>query len=262
MRYYVVDAFTDAVFSGNPAGVCVAEEELSAAMMQQIAAENNLSETAFVVKRGEPGEYGLRWFTPKAEIDLCGHATLGAAYVVARYIAPRIQCMHFHTQVSGELTARCSKGLFELDFPTRAPKPVEITALMQEAVGVSVLEAHLSRDLMLVLPNADAVRAAIPNMERLATLDGMAVIITATGDETGVDFVSRFFAPKVGVAEDPVTGSAHCTLIPYWAQKLGKDSMLARQLSARGGTLFCKLDGERVRIAGKAALYLQGQIFV
>jgi PhzF family phenazine biosynthesis protein len=261
MRYYVVDAFTDAVFSGNPAGVCVAEQELSAAVMQQIAAENNLSETAFVVKRGEPGEYSLRWFTPKAEIDLCGHATLGAAYVIARYVAPRIQCMHFYTQVSGELTVRCSKGLFELDFPARAPKPVELTAPMREVAGAPVLEARLSRDLMLVLPDADAVRAANPDMEKLSALDGMGVILTAPGGEKGVDFVSRFFAPKVGVPEDPVTGSAHCTLIPYWAQRLGKDSMLAKQLSARGGTLYCRLDGDRVRIAGKAALYLQGQIF-
>ncbi len=133
MRYYVVDAFTDAVFSGNPAGVCVAEQELSAAMMQQIAAENNLSETAFVVKRGEPGEYGLRWFTPKAEIDLCGHATLGAAYVIARYVAPRVQCMHFYTQVSGELTVRCSKGLFELDFP--APRAQACGAHSSHAGG-------------------------------------------------------------------------------------------------------------------------------
>lgn len=262
MRYYVVDAFTDAVFSGNPAGVCVAERELPAATMQQIAAENNLSETAFIEKRSEPGEYDLRWFTPKAEIDLCGHATLGAAYVVARYIAPRIQCMHFYTQVSGELTVRCNKGLFELDFPARAPKPIELTAAMGEAISAPVLEAHLSRDLMLVLPDADAVRTANPDMEKLAALDGMGVIITAPGGEAGVDFVSRFFAPKVGVVEDPVTGSAHCTLIPYWAQKLGKESMLARQVSGRGGTLYCRLDSERVRIAGRAALYLQGQIFV
>jgi len=262
MRYYVVDAFTDAVFSGNPAGVCVAEQELSAATMQLIAAENNLSETAFVVKRGEPGEYGLRWFTPKAEIDLCGHATLGAAYVVTRYIAPRIQSMRFHTQVSGELTVRCSKGLFELDFPARAPQPTELVTAMGEAIGAPVLEAHISRDLMLVLPDANAVRLAAPDMEKLAALDGMGVIITAPGGEESVDFVSRFFAPKVGVPEDPVTGSAHCTLIPYWSQKLNKESMLARQLSGRGGALYCRLDGDRVRIAGKAALYLQGQIYV
>ncbi len=262
MRYYVVDAFTDAVFSGNPAGVCVTEQELAAATMQQIAAENNLSETAFVHKRSDVGDYGLRWFTPTAEIDLCGHATLGAAYIIARYIAPRIQCMRFHTQVSGELTVRCSKGLFELDFPARSPEPIPVDAAMAKAVGAPVLEAHLSRDLMLLLPDAKAVREAKPDIELVKGLTGMGLIITAPGDEQGTDFVSRFFAPKVGIAEDPVTGSAHCTLIPYWSNRLNKEQMLAKQVSARGGTLHCRMDGERVRIGGRAALYLSGQIFV
>jgi predicted PhzF superfamily epimerase YddE/YHI9 len=260
MRYYVVDAFTDAVFFGNPAGVCVAEQELSAAMMQQIAAENNLSETAFVVKRGEPGEYGLRWFTPKAEIDLCGHATLGAAYVIARYVAPRVQCMHFYTQVSGELTVRCSKGLFELDFPARAPKPVELTAPMREAAGVPVLEAHLARDLMLVLP------ARTPCARQIRIWNGLRRS-TAWALSSPRRVMKRMwilyplFCPQGRGTGRPGHRSAHCTLIPYWAQRLGKESMLARQLSARGGTLYCRLDGGRVRIAGKAALYLQGQIF-
>lgn len=261
MRYYVVDAFTDAVFAGNPAGVCMPDETLPAKTMQQIAAENNLSETAFVYKRAQAGEYDLRWFTPKSEIDLCGHATLGTAYIVSRFANPGISVMQFHTQ-SGILTVTRRGDLFEMDFPSRMPAPIPLTPLMEEALGMPVLEAHLSRDILFVLPDAQAVRTVTPDFIKLAALEGLGVIVTAPGDEPCVDFVSRFFCPDLGVNEDPVTGSAHCNLIPFWAERLHKTELLARQLSERGGTLYCALQGDRVKISGRAVLYLQGELFI
>lgn len=258
MRYYVVDAFADALFQGNPAGVCLLDRPLETDAMQRIAAENNLAETAFVAPNG--ADFDLRWFTPKVEIDLCGHATLASAYVVSRFVQPDLATVRFHTQ-SGLLSVTKRDGFFELDFPARPPVGAEITPLMRRAAGCTVLEAHRSRDLLLLAEDEKTVRNLQPDMEAIRQIpDCAAVIITAKGIEA--DFVSRFFAPNLGVPEDPVTGSAHSTLIPFWAERLGKTRMSARQLSERGGSLACEHCGSRVKIAGKAVLYLSGEIFV
>ncbi len=258
MRYYIVDAFADKLFSGNQAGVCLLEQWLPKDSMQNIAAENNLAETAFVVK--QDGYFGLRWFTPEMEIDLCGHATLATAFVISTVVEPDLQTMRFET-MSGTLTVEKTGDMLEMDFPARMPSPIPVTSLMEEAIGQKVLEAHLSRDVMLVVESQQQVAQLQPNLDLLGTIPGcMAVIVTAKGDSA--DFVSRFFAPGAGIPEDPVTGSAHSTLIPYWAKQLGKQTMVARQLSKRGGTLYCKNAGERVKIAGRSVLYLQGEILL
>ena len=260
MKYYVVDAFADAVFKGNPAGVCLLEGECDDVIMQNIAAENNLSETAFVTKR--EGYYDLRWFTPKVEIDLCGHATLGSAYVVMNYLETTATEVHFETK-SGRLTVRRREDLYELDFPARKSEQIKVTVEMERAIDTPILEAYSSnhsRDLLLLLENERQIKNVVPDFGLLKELASHAVTITAKGDT--VDFVSRFFAPNMGVAEDPVTGSAHTGLIPLWAERLNKKNMTAVQLSQRSGTLFCEERGDRVKIAGKAILYLQGEIFI
>jgi len=258
MLYYVVDAFTDKLFRGNPAGVCLPEKWPDEALMQSIAAENNLAETAFVVRNGD--HYDLRWFTPEMEIDLCGHATLATAFVLANYTGDDSRVMRFHTQ-SGVLTV-CKKGdLYEMDFPSRKPKRTQVLPLMERALGVPVLEAYQSRDLLVLLRGQEDVLRIEPDYKLMCEIPGcFAMIATAEGKEA--DFVSRFFAPGAGVPEDPVTGSAHATLIPFWAERLNKRKLLARQLSGRGGTLYCEDCGERVKIAGYAVLYLQGEIKV
>ena len=256
MKYYIVDAFADKLFSGNPAGVCLLDEWLEDEIMQNIAAENNLAETAFVVKREK--YYDLRWFTPNMEIDLCGHATLASAFVVTNFLDKGISDMDFHTK-SGVLSVKKIDDLFEMDFPSRKPEQLVVTPQMTQAAGVPVLEAHLSRDMLFLLENESQVQNLQPDFNLIAKLpECFALIVTAKGDS--VDFVSRFFAPNAGVPEDPVTGSAHSTLIPFWAERLNKDKMIAKQLSKRGGTLYCQNHGERVRIAGYAVLYLQGEI--
>ena len=256
--YYVVDAFADAPFAGNPAGVCLPDVPLADELMQKIAAENNLPETAFVVKNG--AAWDLRWFTPETEIDLCGHATLGTAFVLDRCAGAPGPYV-FRTK-SGELLVVRKGDLLEMDFPSRPPVSVPVVPSMSEALGARVLEAHQSRDLVLVLESTDVVRRLAPDMDQLQAIpDAFGVIVTAKG-EGDADFVSRFFAPGAGIPEDPVTGSAHSTLIPFWAERLNKKSMKARQLSPRGGTLFCEHVGDRVKIAGTARLYLQGNIFV
>ncbi|MCL2404545.1 MAG: PhzF family phenazine biosynthesis protein [Defluviitaleaceae bacterium] len=259
MKYFIVDAFTDELFKGNQAGVCITNEWPDDYLMQKIAFENNLSETAFVVKQGS--HYGLRWFTPKVEVDLCGHATLAAAYVVLNFseISAANTNVQFETK-SGILTVTKVGDLYEMDFPSREPRQIELTANMCNAIGATALEAHLSRDLVLLLDSEQQVRDLSPNFDLIKQLGYFAVVVTAKGID--IDFVSRFFTPGAGVPEDPVTGSAHSTLIPFWAKRLGKDKMVARQLSARGGTLYCENHGERVKISGKAVLYLQGEIFV
>lgn len=257
MKYYVVDAFTNELFKGNQAGVCLPGEWPTDEIMQKIAFENNLSETAFVVKQGD--SYGLRWFTPTVEVDLCGHATLASAYVVFNFINKNSNVIEFETK-SGTLAVQKFDDLYEMDFPSRKPNPVKLTPQMSQAIGISAQEAHLSRDLVLLLDNEQQVRDLTPNFDLIKKLDYFAVVVTAKGEK--VDFVSRFFTPQAGVPEDPVTGSAHCSLIPFWAERLGKSEMIARQLSQRGGILFCKNDDTRVKIAGKAVLYLQGEIFV
>lgn len=257
MEYYIVDAFTESPFGGNPAGVCLPEQPLPEGLMQSIAAENNLPETAFAVANGD--EYDLRWFTPEHEMDLCGHATLATAYVLGRFRTPEKDAYVFHTQ-SGPLGVQRKGDLLEMDFPSRPPERVPVTPAMAEAIGAEVLEAHRSRDLVLVLDSAETVAALEPDMNKLKALpDAFGLIVTARGAD-GADFVSRFFAPGAGIPEDPVTGSAHSTLIPFWAGRLGKDAMTARQLSRRGGTLYCRNAGRRVRIGGHARLYLRGKI--
>lgn len=256
MKYYVVDAFTKDIFGGNPAGVCLADRPLTDEQMQSIASENNLAETAFVKPRGE--DFDLRWFTPEMEIDLCGHATLGTAFVLSQLVDSSLTVMRFHT-LSGVLTVTKKDELYEMDFPSRAPAEVLVDPRLNGALGVPVLETHLSRDLLAVVENEEALLSIRPDFALLSTIpDCLAVVATAKG--TDADFVSRFFAPNAGVPEDPVTGSSHATLIPFWSGRLGKKEMLAKQRSKRGGTLYCADRGDRVTIAGHAALYLSGEI--
>lgn len=258
MKYYVVDAFTDTLFGGNPAGVCLPDCELDDATMQNIAAENNLSETAFVWKRD--GFYDLRWFTPVCEIALCGHATLGSAYVLTHFVDPDASELRFETK-SGTLTVTKADDLYILDFPARQVKPVEVTAQMEQAIGARVLEAYTrAEDLLLLLEDENTIAHLSPDFEKVNALSKHAVTVTAKGDT--VDYVSRFFAPNMGIPEDPVTGSAHCTLIPFWAKRFGKSKLTARQLSKRGGRLWCEDADVRVKIGGKAVLYLTGEINV
>jgi PhzF family phenazine biosynthesis protein len=256
-----VDAFTDRLFGGNPAGVCLLESELPAETLQMIAFENNLAETAFVLSKG--GEFSLRWFTPELEMDLCGHATLAAACVLMDCLPVSADTVSFST-LSGVLTVRRGgNGLYVMDFPSRMPVPVPVPPLLEEALGCTVSEAYRSRDLVAVTDSEDTVRSLAPNIELIRKISSelaFAVAVTAPGDSC--DFVSRFFAPNAGIFEDPVTGSAHSELIPLWHKKLGKAAMLARQLSKRGGTLYCEDAGERVFIGGRAVCYLRGEIFV
>jgi PhzF family phenazine biosynthesis protein len=257
MKYFIVDAFTDTLFKGNPAGVCMLDDVLDVATMQNIAAENNLSETAFVLKK--EAHYYLRWFTPVTEIDLCGHATLGTAYVISNFYDTSADEIRFETK-SGILTVTKSDDMFILDFPTSNTKECEVTKAMEQAIGCPVNEAHASRDLMLLLDKEQEVLNISPDISQIARIAEHGVIVTAKGDD--VDFVSRFFAPNVGVNEDPVTGSIHTALIPFWAKRLDKKSMVSRQLSKRGGTLFCEDCGDRVKIGGKVVLYLKGEILI
>ncbi|WP_409340586.1 PhzF family phenazine biosynthesis protein [Paenibacillus sp. MBLB4367] len=256
MKYYVVDAFASKVFEGNPAGVCIMNEWLSDDIMQKIAIENNLSETAFAVKEGD--SYRLRWFTPGNEIDLCGHATLATAYVISTFYEKAMKSIRFQT-LSGELIVVKKGDLYEMDFPSRMPEVHPLTDQMVDALGVKPKETYLGRDLMFVLESESDVIHLDPDFTKLSSLpDGLGVLVTAKSEQ--YDFVSRSFFPKINVNEDPVCGSAHCNFIPYWAGRLNKREMTARQVSKRGGTLFCKLSGERVKISGQAALYSVGDI--
>lgn len=254
---YQVDAFTSRVFSGNPAAVCPLEAWLPDPTLQAIAAENNLSETAYLVGRG--GEYAIRWFTPATEVDLCGHATLASAHVVFSRLETGLAELHFSSR-SGPLSVTRDGDLLSLDFPARPPAPCPAPAGLAEALGQPPRQVLAARDLMAVYDDEGVVRGLRPDMGRIAALDTFAVIVTAPGRDC--DFVSRFFAPAKGVPEDPVTGSAHCALIPYWSRRLGKARLHARQVSARGGELYCELRGDRVAIAGRAAPYLEGTIEV
>lgn len=254
---FQLDAFTDRPFGGNPAAVVLLDEWLDDARLQAIGAENNLSETAFVIPR--EAESPLRWFTPAVEVDLCGHATLAAAHVLFRECFPARDEVSFGTR-SGRLGVRRQGDLLAMDFPSRPGSPAALTEAMAGAVDRRPREALLARDLMLVFEREEDVRSLRPDLARIAALDAFAVIATAPGD--AVDFVSRFFAPRAGVPEDPVTGSAHCTLVPYWARRLGKAKLVARQLSARGGDLVCEHRGDRTIIAGNVVEYLRGEIEV
>lgn len=257
VEYYIIDAFADRVFQGNPAGVCLLERELPPEVMQSIAAENNLSETAFLLK--ERDAYRLRWFTPTFEIDLCGHATLASAYAVCTIAEPGRRQVEFST-ASGILRVRRRGDSYEMDLPNREPRPVEITPELIRALGAEPLALYAARDLFAVLPDEQAVRDYAPDYSRLLPLtDFLGICVTAPGKDA--DFVSRFFCPELQL-EDPVTGSAHSALAPLWAGKLGRTSLTARQLSRRGGTLVCEVSEETVTVCGGAALYLRGQLYL
>ena len=258
MKQYIVDAFTEKVFAGNPAAVCIMDEWLPEDVMLDITRENNLSETAFAVKEGD--HYHLRWFTPGGEIDLCGHATLATSYVIFRFIEPELEEVHFET-LSGRLIVTKKGEIYELDFPAYRLNKVEVTQEMLDAVGVDIVEAYLDRDLLCVLKSEEDVRNFAPDFDKIKNLkDGLLLNITAPGSEC--DCVSRSFAPKLDVNEDPVCGSAHCHIIPYWATRLGKEEIVACQASRRGGTLYCRSKGDRVVLGGKAALFSIAEIFL
>jgi predicted PhzF superfamily epimerase YddE/YHI9 len=239
------------------AAVCPLDAWLPDATMQAIAAENNLAETAFFTPEGS--DYALRWFTPTVEVDLCGHATLASGHVVLNYLEPNRERVSFRTVKAGTLTvSRRGDGL-AMDFPARPAQPCEPPAGLLAALGGAARQVRRARDHLVVYDSAAEVVALKPDLAALGKVDCWAAIVTAPGDN-GIDFVSRFFAPAQGVPEDPVTGSAHCTLVPYWAQRLGKTDFEARQVSRRGGALRCTLDGDRVGIGGKAVTYLEGRI--
>ena len=259
---YQVDAFTSQAFTGNPAAVCPLDAWLPDELMQKIAAENALSETAFLVPRGVDWE--LRWFTPLVEVDLCGHATLATAFVLMTELEPGRTQTRFHTQ-AGPLTVTRAGDQYTLDLPARPSVRAEAPAGLLEALGAQPIEVARARDLIIVLRDADAVRALTPDFGALAKLpDVFAVCCTApgTGRDADVDFVSRFFAPAEGVPEDPVTGSSHCTLAPFWANRLGKDHLRARQVSRRGGDIECILVGDRVHLLGRAVLVKTGTLLL
>jgi PhzF family phenazine biosynthesis protein len=259
IKMYQADAFTDKLFRGNPAAICMLEYWLPETIMQAIAAENNLAETAFIVT-SEIG-YEIRWFTPTVEVDLCGHATLAAAHIIFQHYNTSASELVFHSHRSGTLKVSKSDGMLALDFPvdtySKIPTPPELI----KGLGIEPMETIKGKtDYMAVLPTEDDVKKVRPDFSMLNSLDCRGIIVTAAGKES--DFVSRFFAPQSGINEDPVTGSAHTTLAPYWAAELGRDTLSAIQLSDRRGYLWCKMQGSRVAISGNAVTYLQGEIEV
>ncbi len=256
---YQADAFTDKLFGGNPAAICPLTEWLPDHTMQQIAKENNLAETAFFVKNEEG--YLLRWFTPEYEIDLCGHATLASAHILFTELAYGEDTIAFDTVKAGTLTVKRDGNKYTMDFPSRPPIPIEKPNGLIEALGGNEPTAILrSRDYFVVYDTEEEIVELTPDMFALSKMDTVGIIVTAPGKNS--DFVSRFFAPGAGIPEDPVTGSAHCNLIPYWAKVFGKDKLHAYQLSARKGELWCELNGDRVLMSGKAVTYLRGSIEV
>lgn len=260
--FYQLDAFTDRPFGGNPAAVCLLEKWLPDETLQSIAAENNLSETAYLVTEGDGWE--IRWFTPKAEVDLCGHATLTSAAVVFRHLAPGSDRAVFRSRHSGELPVTRDGDFLYLDFPSRPPREVPVTDAIVEVLGARPAAAVEARDLYAVFEDAETVRSIQPELDKLSKLSNFAVGVTApgTGEDSDVNFVSRFFAPNQGIPEDPVTGSAHSTLTPYWADRLGKRSLRARQVSERVGELRVELHGDRVQIGGRVVEVIQGTLTI
>ena len=253
--YYQIDAFTNAIFSGNPAGVCLLRDWFDESRLLAIAAENNLSETAFLVRIGE--DYELRWFTPEIEVDLCGHATLASAFVVFNYIDRSRKHVRFESK-SGLLEVVRENDLLVMDFPSRKARPCAVPDELVTGLGIQPSDVLRARDYLAVYTDEEQIKAIRPNAEELLKLNSLGIIVTAPGTQS--DFVSRFFAPSAGILEDPVTGSAHCTLTPYWAKKLGKSRLHALQLSKRGGEIFCSEVGDRIKIAGRAVRYLEGTI--
>jgi len=258
-KLYQIDAFANKVFSGNPAAVCPLEQWLSDELLQKIAMENNLAETAFYVKHGD--QYQLRWFTPTVEVDLCGHATLAAAYVLFNHESHIGNTIHFHSPRSGILTVTKEGELLTLNFPTDQLESIELTDELISGFNIRPQLAFKGKtDYMLVYDNEEEIKKIIPSFDVISKLKARGIIVTAEGDK--VDFVSRFFAPAAGVNEDPVTGSAHTTLIPYWSKRLGKTELTAIQLSPRTGHLKCKYLNDRVEISGQGKLYLIGEIYL
>lgn len=252
---YQIDAFSNKVFAGNPAAVCPLEEWLEDSVLQAIARENNLSETAFFVAEGKG--YHIRWFTPVVEVDLCGHATLATAFVIFNYLNPSLSEVNF-TSRSGELAVVRDKELLSMDFPSQPPLPCKTPKDLSNGLRKEPLEVLYAEDYLAVFSSENDIIELNPDMMALKKLDLRGVIVTAKGDK--VDFVSRFFAPKFGIDEDPVTGSAHCALIPYWTNKLNKKNLHAYQVSQRGGELFCRDCGNRVKISGQAVTFMKGII--
>jgi len=256
---YQVDAFTSELFLGNPAAVCILDAWLDDSRMQAIATENNLSETAFLVPAGN--DFDLRWFTPATEVALCGHATLASAKVLFDCLDHSGESISFHTRQSGTLHVSRRNDLLELDFPAESVALIPSPDGLEDALGVNSEEVFSAgEDVLVVLGNEHQVQALQPDIPALTDVECRGIIVTAQGEQC--DFVSRFFAPRVGVPEDPVTGSAHCALIPFWSERLGKTELHALQVSARGGELFCQYRGDRVRIAGNAIVYMQGTITI
>lgn len=250
MKQYIVDAFTDKLFAGNQAAVCVMDQWVSDELMQSIAKENNLSETAFTVKEGDV--YHLRWFTPAGEIDFCGHATLGTSFVLFNYYCKDAEQIEFKAQV-GSLYVKRKGDLYEMDFPVYERHPVEITDSMEAAIGARPLEAYMDRDLLMVMENEEIIKNMKADQAKLQDLEGVCIAVTAKGME--YDSVSRVFAPELNITEDPVTGSTHCMIAPFWAERLGKDELVCYQASERTGVLYAQVNGDRVKISGKAVLY-------
>jgi PhzF family phenazine biosynthesis protein len=265
LQLFQIDAFSSSVFSGNPAAVVPLDAWLPDATLQAIAVENNLSETAFFVS-ADPGgdaDFDLRWFTPAMEVDLCGHATLASAHVLVSHLGFGRETVTFATK-SGLVSVSHGDGRLALDFPARPGDPLPVSAQLSKALGAEPVEVRLARDLMAVYATEEQVRALAPDFAGVRELEALGVIVTAPGEAPDVDFVSRFFAPRAGIDEDPVTGSAHCTLAPYWAERLGKTDLHALQVSERGGELFCSYEpgADRVHIAGSAVSYLEGTIAI
>lgn len=257
IKIYQIDAFANKLFSGNPAAVCILDSWLDDTVMQNIAMENNLSETAFAVKDND--QYLIRWFTPIFEVNLCGHATLATAYVLFSYFEKNSTKINFHSSRSGPLSVTKNNELLTLDFPKDIIIPIKPSKEMIEALGAIPSKGFEGRDdFMMVYDSQDQIESISPDFSKLSRLGRRGVIVTAPGNT--VDFVSRFFAPQCGVDEDPVTGSAHTTLVPYWAKQLDKKTLSAQQLSKRGGQLQCELHDDRVKICGKAVQYMVGEI--
>ena len=253
---FQVDAFTSKIFKGNPAAVCPLKEWLPDQIMQNIAMENNLSETAFFVKEGDI--FHIRWFTPKAELDLAGHPTLASAHILSNEYKQNYKSFIFKTKIGDTLNVSINKNLYLMNFPSRPPKIVNYTSDIYEALGMKPIELLAHRDLIAVFENQKEISSINPDLEKLKKLNYPSVVVTAVGDDS--DFVSRNFAPKLGIPEDPVTGSSHCELIPYWSKKLDKKDLIALQISERGGKIYCSDKNDRVIIGGEAVTFFRGEI--